>query len=99
MKDHFATRAPRVLTETIIAELVEFPSEVLEVAQTLVCKACAWDAGTLQTEICATSLTRFVTYRLTSFGSRDEIAHAVSLNHTSYGYLRGPQALAQALPL
>ena len=35
---------------------------------------------------------------MTSFGSEKRRSYKVSLNYTSYGYLRGPEGLAQALP-
>jgi hypothetical protein len=43
-------------------------------------------------------VTRIVTQWLTSFGSDKAARRAVSFNHTVYGYLRGPETLARALP-
>jgi hypothetical protein len=44
-------------------------------------------------------VTRFVTRRLTRFGSAKVAAYTVSFKHTVYGYPRGPEALARALPM
>ena len=44
-------------------------------------------------------VTRFVTRRLTRIGSPKKSAHTVSFNHRVYGYLRGPETLARALPI
>ncbi|HJZ67258.1 MAG TPA: hypothetical protein VKF81_03855 [Blastocatellia bacterium] len=43
-------------------------------------------------------LTRFVTPELTIFGSESFVDFQDSLNHTTYGYLRGAESLARALP-
>lgn len=44
-------------------------------------------------------VTRFVTCELTSFGSGGRTPFIVSFTHTVYGYLRGPDGLARALPM
>jgi len=44
-------------------------------------------------------VTRFVTWPLTRFGSGWWLAQAVSFNRRVYGYLRGPETLARALPM
>jgi hypothetical protein len=44
------------------------------------------------------SVARFVTPELTRFGTRRCDDNLNSLNHTIYGYLRGAESLARALP-